>query len=122
MNDREYDPELVAKFFNEYQDRGTVKWQGFYLSDHTAAVKKEENSINENTKRTHAEEMSSFKIQEVINMAIKKEKQVIVDLRFLNNNLEVTKPIVGRIEGYYQTKLLIGNKYVDINDIYSIRV
>ncbi len=32
---------LVADFFaNRYIDRGMRKWQGYYLSDHTAALKK----------------------------------------------------------------------------------
>lgn len=29
-------------FKNYYQDRGMLKWQGFFLSDHTAALSKKE--------------------------------------------------------------------------------
>lgn len=29
-----------SKEIREYQDRGMMKWQGFYLSEHTSAMKK----------------------------------------------------------------------------------
>ncbi len=32
---------LVANYFkNDYRERGLIKWRGFFLSDHTSALKK----------------------------------------------------------------------------------
>lgn len=40
-NKKNFDMDVVNNFFeHDYHDRGMVKWQGFYLSDHTAALKK----------------------------------------------------------------------------------
>ena len=36
--DRSYSP---YKEVREYQDRGMLKWQGFYLSEHTTAMKED---------------------------------------------------------------------------------
>lgn len=36
--DRSYSP---YKEVREYHDRGMMKWQGFYLSEHTSAMKKD---------------------------------------------------------------------------------
>ena len=40
-----YDDDSAEKLFMEakqvYQDRGMMKWIGFYLSDHTAVLNKE---------------------------------------------------------------------------------
>ncbi|WP_430751214.1 hypothetical protein [Lactiplantibacillus plantarum] len=39
MNEKEFDLGIVKRFFeHDYHDRGLMKWQGFYLSDHTAAL------------------------------------------------------------------------------------
>ncbi|ODP92844.1 hypothetical protein [Levilactobacillus brevis] len=40
------DANTIAEQFlkNKYHDRGMLKWQGFFLSDHTSAIKKEVNS------------------------------------------------------------------------------
>ena len=43
MDDEQDMFERAAYFFShDYQDRGMVKWQGYYLSDHTEDVKKKE--------------------------------------------------------------------------------
>lgn len=39
MNNPDFSNQRVQQFFDhDYHDRGMVKWQGFYLSDHTAAL------------------------------------------------------------------------------------
>ncbi|WP_173005340.1 hypothetical protein AAEX98_02805 [Lactobacillus helveticus] len=39
MNNQEFDLGTVKHFFeHDYHDRGMMKWQGFYLSDHTATL------------------------------------------------------------------------------------
>ncbi|WP_367376320.1 hypothetical protein [Lentilactobacillus kefiri] len=39
MNNQDFDLGTVKHFFeHDYHDRGMMKWQGFYLSDHTAAL------------------------------------------------------------------------------------
>ena len=46
MNNKnnQYDPQVVQNFFdNVYIDRGMIKWQGFFLSDHTVAIKRKRN-------------------------------------------------------------------------------
>lgn len=41
MLKKEPDDRLVTQFFQrDYQDRGMLKWGGFYLSDHTSALRK----------------------------------------------------------------------------------
>lgn len=43
--DRVSDDQMAQWFFNhDYEDRGMLKWQGFFLSDHTSAVKKDKTS------------------------------------------------------------------------------
>ena len=37
---KNFDPALVQRFLDDYQDRGMMKWQGFMLSDHTAKLNK----------------------------------------------------------------------------------
>ena len=42
LNTYHFSQKVVDQFFeHDYQDRGMTKWQGFYLSDHTVAIKKQ---------------------------------------------------------------------------------
>ena len=48
MNNQEFDLATVKHFFeHDYHDRGMMKWQGFYLSDHTAALNQQNQQLNE---------------------------------------------------------------------------
>ena len=40
--DYKFDSKVVQQFSNEYQDRGMLKWQVFYLSDQTSKLNKRE--------------------------------------------------------------------------------
>lgn len=37
---KEFDPRVTAQYFKyDYHDRGMLRWNGFYLSDHQSALK-----------------------------------------------------------------------------------
>lgn len=38
-DDDEVDNVVTDSFQNYYQDRGKIKWSGFFLSEHTTALK-----------------------------------------------------------------------------------
>lgn len=47
MNKTPFEMAVVNYFFeHDYHDRGMLKWQGFYLSDHTAALKEMKKGIS----------------------------------------------------------------------------
>ncbi|MEO2793782.1 hypothetical protein [Lactiplantibacillus plantarum] len=48
MSNQDFDLDAVKHFFeHDYHDRGMMKWQGFYLSDHTAALNQQKQQLNE---------------------------------------------------------------------------
>jgi hypothetical protein len=43
---------LVTNFFkNDYRERGKVKWNGYFLSDHTSSLKQEKQQRHHVTKK-----------------------------------------------------------------------
>ena len=57
MIDRSYLPFQSAR---EYQDRGMMKWMGFFLSEHTTSLD-EENSIE---KKLHTPVREEWEVEE----------------------------------------------------------
>lgn len=115
------DANLINQFLKyDYHDRGMLKWQGFYLSDHTSARTKKLNEETRKQKLTHDIKMNDTKIAEVINLAILKSIPVTVDLT--NKNLDDTllEPIQGLINGWYEDNIIINHITVKINDIHTI--
>ncbi|MCM6764608.1 hypothetical protein [Weissella paramesenteroides] len=57
----------ATNFFKyDYHDRGMVKWQGYYLSDHTEHVNKVAHQITDANNRIRQPEMTSEAIAQIL--------------------------------------------------------
>lgn len=123
MNSRdEYDPNLVRQFFtNDYHDRGMMKWQGFYLSDHTSSLSKMGRDEKEQRRQSHQMAMTPEDIADVINEAVVKNQQVSIDLAERTIDGIIAKPIIGRVQGWFGEQLFVNDKPVLIEEIYAIK-
>lgn len=46
MSDAEFSKMINNYFQNDYHERGKVKWNGYFLSDHASALKREAQNKN----------------------------------------------------------------------------
>lgn len=122
MTNSEFDSRLVQKFLTEYQDRGMLKWQGFYLSDHTSKLNQLHKHDHEVRQRQHSEQMTANEITKITNEAVTKNLKVIIEPAILDKDLFVTPFIQGKIAGYYQDNLVIGKHLMKLNEIYAIKI
>ncbi len=81
----ELDDEVLQRaerfFRNDYQDRGMVKWQGYFLSDHTEDVGKYTKQRNTDRHRQDKNEMPIEVISEKLLLAYDKRQPVTIQLR-----------------------------------------
>lgn len=96
-----YDDESAQQFFMEakqvYQDRGMVKWVGFYLSDHTAVLKQaaqKRHQVNLAKK-----EQSLAEISRLLQQAFLQKKRVSIQLNLLDSESNFMNDLVGKIIG-----------------------
>lgn len=108
-----------------YDDRGMAKWMGFYLSEHTSEMEKD------NTARTKVwlrkEPMSDYEIGEVLDVAFKTHSQVIIQTAELNDEGTAFEDIIGVVEGHdgntlYVSGVDFGVQLVAIDSINNIRI
>lgn len=119
---KRFDNKLVTQFLkHDYHDRGMMKWQGFYLSDHTSVRAKEASIADVQLHRTHLAKMSAKQIIEVINEAIIKKTMVTVDLAQRNRDGQILAPITGRITGWVANQIVVNKKAIYIEEIYAIK-
>ncbi|KAF0337746.1 hypothetical protein [Pediococcus acidilactici] len=115
------DQEAEIFFKHDYIDRGMVKWQGFYLSDHTSALNAEHETKDKVLQREVSPQMTVKEITDVINKAIVKNKTVKIQTNKCDSNGIFEAPIVGKISGYVSSELYINIKtIVKIDMIRSI--
>nr|DAM18166.1 MAG TPA: YolD-like protein [Caudoviricetes sp.] len=117
-----YDDESAIKLFLEakkiYEDRGMLKWIGFYLSDQTAAIQKdvaERSKVNNKKELMYGEE-----IERVLNEARIKNKPVAIQLEALNSEAQYFDDIIGLIRGYDELGIYIDNQKVHYDEIRNV--
>ena len=123
-NNYNYDPSLVQRFLSEYQDRGMLKWQGFYLSDHTAKLNQDQEQAKARLQHQHlsSAQMSETQITQIINQAVIKHLTVKVEPAIVNSDLIANHCIQGKIMGCFQDYIIIEKQLIKISDIYSIKI
>lgn len=96
----------AARFFrNDYHDRGMLKWQGFFLSDHTSAIKKE---VAQNIPELRPE-MNQSEIGRILNDSWESCTKVSIQLNQVNGNA-VPVEIHGYVKGYQDDKICLSVK------------
>lgn len=74
--------ERAKRFFKtDYMDRGMVKWQGYFLSDHTEDVSKYSEKRRDAAERADLQEMSPVAISECLLEAYAQHQPVTIQLR-----------------------------------------
>ena len=117
-----FNPNLVTQFFNEYQDRGMLKWQGFYLSDHTVSLDKLDNTHQAQLNRQHSDQMASSEIEAIINQAIVKQLTVRIERNIQDKDGYLPPFIEGKIAGFYEDYLVIDDQFISFEEIYAITI
>ncbi len=124
MTNNKFDAQLVQQFLSEYQDRGMLKWQGFYLSDHTSKLKQMAQQQKTQEQQQHLPQMTTAAIVQVIQQAYQKNLPVQIDLAQRDVEGYISAPICGQIRGYYADQLVVGsqNYLINLQDIYAIQI
>lgn len=110
-------------FVRNYDDRGMAKWMGFYLSEHTSEMEKD-NTIR-NTIYYRRKKMSEIEISSILDTAYRYRYSVIIQLDALNTEGFAFEDVTGVVEGFNGNKLYLsdvetGIQIVSINSINHI--
>lgn len=96
LNKYHFSQKVVDQFFeHDYQDRGMTKWQGFYLSDHTVAIKKQRYKNKHVAKIKNSQTIALIKQR--LYYAMKNNYEVTIQLNELDSELKPIE-VSGQIE------------------------
>lgn len=115
----DFDQE-VTEFFRHYQDRGMQKWGGFYLSDHTAQIKKKRRQEQEYFPSQKT--MSLQAVGQVLSQAFRQQLPVRLQLKQLDQDGYFQQDISGLVEGYDQEDIIISGQPVGLTAINHIEI
>lgn len=96
-----YDEDSAKQLFMEakrvYEDRGMMKWIGFYLSDHTAVLNKE--STARSRINSEKEQMTVEEIGAILQQGFLQNKRLAIQLEALDSEGNYLDDLVGKLVG-----------------------
>lgn len=104
----------------EYNDRGRLKWAGFYLSDHTEVIDAE--NAERSNHNLAKEQMTTEEISEVLNAAVIKRKIVCIQKEERDSEGYYPDDIIGQIRGYDELGIFVGDHKVHYDEIRHIGI
>lgn len=120
MNNQDFDLDTVKHFFeHDYHDRGMMKWQGFYLSDHTAALNQQNQQLN--AVYVPRPQQSLAELTQVLADAYQRQQLVTIQLKTVDQNNRHLPDITTLIHGYNANGIVIdSNRFISLQDIRNV--
>ncbi|GAP00394.1 hypothetical protein [Fructobacillus ficulneus] len=116
--------KTVATYFHyDYRDRGKVKWNGFFLSDHTAKLKAQKADQNLASHETLRPPMDYQQIQLVVGQAASNRQRITIQLDTRNADGFFSPLISGKVTGFFESGFYLDQepqlweemRYVEVN-------
>jgi hypothetical protein len=120
LNNQDFDLGTVKHFFeHDYHDRGMMKWQGFYLSDHTAALNQQNQQLN--AVYVPRPQQSLAVITEVLADAYQRQQPVTIQLKTVDQNNRHLPDITTLIRGYNANDIVIdADRFIPLQEIRNV--
>lgn len=112
--------KLVTSYFkNDYRERGKVKWNGYFLSDHTSSLKSEAHERHQQTERLPR--MTVEDIRQTLMHALLEYHEVVVQQDMQDETGKLFKNIVGSIDGFSDRGVVIDKEHLLFEDIRAVK-
>lgn len=105
-----YHPDPLIR---DYQDRGMMKWLGFYLSEHTAEMEKD--ARQKQTILPRKAPMTEGEIGSILETAFIQQRPVSIQLAFLDEEGQTAADLVGLILGFEDHELFLADTNGEIH-------
>lgn len=111
--------KMLNRFNETYEDRGTIKFMGMYLSEHTAAMEADRKKLLKVV--PVKPRMSQESINEVIDRAILNSSLVAVQLEAVDKEGNYSEDIIGNLQGYDESGFWIDGQLIEYDSIRNIQ-
>ena len=120
MNSKKFDLDTVNYFFkHDYHDRGLKKWQGFYLSDHTAALNQQDQKLK--TVYQRRPQQSLKELTQVLAEAYNRKRPVIIQLKMVDQNNINLPDLTTLIHGYNANDIVAdSDRFIPLQEIRNV--
>lgn len=118
MNDEAFSMMINNYFDNDYRERGKVKWNGYFLSDHTSALKRE--AQVQNTVPVKLPSMSLTACQTILRHASANYEFVTVQQNISDADGNLVPNLTGLVDGFSDLGVYLQDTYIKFENIRAV--
>ena len=112
--------QLVTNYFkNDYRERGKIKWNGYFLSDHTSSLKSE--AIVRQTQTPRLPTMPLKEIKSTLMHAFNAYHEIIVQQDMQDTTGKMFKNISGIVASFSDRGVVIEQQHILFEDIRAVK-
>lgn len=113
--------QIVTNYFkNDYRERGKIKWNGYFLSDHTSSLKRAAKIRHDITVKLDKMTLDEMKCQ--LQYAFINYCTVIVQQDFQNPKGQMERNIFGPVDGFSDRRVVINGKHILFENMRSVEI
>ncbi len=118
MSDEAFSKMINNYFDNDYRERGKVKWNGYFLSDHTSALKRE--AQTQNSVPVKLPSMSLTACQNILRHASANYEFVTVQKNIENTDGNLVPNVTGLVDGFSDLGVYVQETYIAFENIRAV--
>ena len=118
MSDAEFSKMINNYFQNDYRERGKVKWNGYFLSDHTSALKREAQA--KNAVPVKLAMMSLTACQNILRHASANYEFVTIQQNIEDTDGNLVPNVTGLVDGFSDLGVYINESYIAFENIRAV--
>ena len=118
MSDAEFSKMINNYFQNDYRERGNVKWNGYFLSDHTSALKREAQAKNAIPVKLPM--MSLTACQNILRHASANYEFVTVQQNIEDTDGHLVPNLTGLVDGFSDLGVYVQETYIAFENIRAV--
>lgn len=107
-------------FEHDYQERGMMKWAGFFLSDHTEDVADYTNQRRANDSLKKLDEQSVEEATQLLFFAHTQQGKVAVQLKSRRSDGKIKPTLSGTVNGFFENNVYIDEVSIQLEDIQHV--
>ncbi|MCK8605756.1 hypothetical protein LNP18_06510 [Leuconostoc citreum] len=113
--------ETVTNYFkDDYRERGKIKWQGYFLSDHTAQLKSETKKKHQVTKKLPQMPLDEIKAQ--LSFARINYLSITLQQDAQRSDGQLFDNIMGLVAGFSERGVVINGHHILLESIRAVVV
>lgn len=120
IDNNDFSQTVTNYFKNDYRERGKIKWNGYFLSDHTSSLKNDSNERH--TVTTKLKQMPLNEMKDQLQFALVNYLNVTVQQNYQDASGQMLANITGLVDSLSERKAIVNGEQILFENMRAVKI